>query len=315
MDDGKWTRDQAEQTPQRGPFSVPHQATAITVVGAGLIGASIAFALARAGYRVCVYDADLPGAAWRAGAGMLTPDGEGLHSGPLASIARASLGLWPQFARDLEAHSGVAVHFREGVERLQANGSRQMTPGEAQVHPPSVVQATLTGLEVRRERLSPASIVQHPSPIVLATGAWSADFSLPVFPVQGQALLLDARHGAPALFGRRRRGSGAKGYTLCRPDGVYVGATVRQSDRPDPDPHAEQWLRGMTRRLLPELADAPLRQVLVGLRPCTPGGLPIVGPHPTLPNVFVATGHGRHGALLAPWTAREAVEWARGYGP
>lgn len=279
----------------------------ITIIGAGLIGSTVAFTLRQAGYAVTVYDAGHPGAAWRAGAGMLTPGGEGLHTGPLAEIARESLRLWPEFARALEQSSGLKVHFREGLERVLPDGSRASTPREGQVHPPSVVRAALRGIEVRRERVDAASFFHHPAPIILATGAWSADFGLPVFPVQGQALLLDAQHDAPALFGRRRRGTGAKGYTLCRPDGVYVGATVRRTWATQPDPHAQRWLRGMTRRLLPDLEHAPVKETLVGLRPCTPDGLPIVGPHPTLLHVLVATGHGRHGALLAPWTAREVL--------
>ena len=284
-----------------------HSPSAIRIIGAGLIGSTIAFTLRRAGYAVTVYDAALPGAAWQAGAGMLTPDGEGLHSGPLADMARASLRLWPEFARALEEHSGLSVHFRAGLERLQPDGSRLRTPGEGQVHPPSVVRAALSGIDVRHE-LFPSTINHQPSTLtILATGAWSACFGLPVFPVQGQALLLDAHPEQPALFGPPPRGRGAKAYALARPDGVYVGATVRQTARPTPDAHARRWLDGARARLLPDLCAAPVVQTLVGLRPCTPDGLPIVGPHPTLPGVLVATGHGRHGALLAPWTAREVL--------
>ncbi len=281
---------------------------AITVVGAGLIGSTTAFALHRAGYAVTVLDAGLLGAAWQAGAGMLSPDGEGLSRGPLANMARLSLSLWPQFARDLEQSSGLSVHYRAGVERLQKDGLRLCTPAEAQVHPPSVVRAALHGLEVRRESFCPSSLPlsPHSSLTILATGAWSAAFGLPVFPVQGQALLLSAEYNRPALFGWR--GAGAKGYTLCRPDGVYVGATVRRSASTAPDDHARRWLGGVACRLLPaDVAQAPVSQTLLGLRPCTADDLPIIGPHPTLPGVLVATGHGRHGALLAPYTAREVL--------
>ncbi|WP_291423134.1 FAD-binding oxidoreductase [Deinococcus sp.] len=304
--------------------AIIHHPAPITIIGAGLIGATIAFTLRRAGYAVTLWDADLPGAAWKAGAGMLTPDGEGL-TGCLAQKARESLRLWPGFARDLEAQSGVNVHFREGLERTQPDGSRRMTPGEGQVHPPSVVQAALHGLEVRRETYtlspSPGSVLAEqgggsasrptssaPFPLtILAAGAFSACFGLPVFPVQGQALLLEAHSERPALFGHRRRGEGAKAYALARPDGVYVGATVRQTACPQPDAHARRWLEQARGQLLPELYAAPVKQTLVGLRPGTADGLPIVGPHPAWPNVLVATGHGRHGALLAPWTAREIL--------
>jgi D-amino-acid dehydrogenase len=41
-----------------------------------------------------------------------------------------------------------------------------------------------------------------------------------------------------------------------------------------------------------------------GLRPCTPDGLPVVGPHRRAPRVVFATGHGMLGVTLAPLTGR-----------
>src|SRR5436190_1809278 len=41
-----------------------------------------------------------------------------------------------------------------------------------------------------------------------------------------------------------------------------------------------------------------------GLRPCTPDGLPIVGPHPRADRVLLATGHGMLGVTLGPLTGR-----------
>lgn len=55
--------------------------------------------------------------------------------------------------------------------------------------------------------------------------------------------------------------------------------------------------------LVPELADAPLEAHWAGLRPSTPDGLPLLGAT-SLQNLFVATGHGRNGILMAPATAR-----------
>lgn len=121
---------------------------------------------------------------------------------------------------------------------------------------------------------------------VLATGAWSAAFSLPVRAAQGQALLLDGPGDHPALYAR-------KGYVLGQPDGLYVGATTRSTQATQPDRHARRWLRTLAERLTPGYASAPVREHLAGLRPATRDGLPIVGPHPTLPRVLVATGMAR----------------------
>ena len=58
------------------------------------------------------------------------------------------------------------------------------------------------------------------------------------------------------------------------------------------------------RQLAPGLARAAISDVRVGLRPATPDGLPVIGRSLTMPHVVYATGHYRHGILLAPLTAR-----------
>lgn len=309
----------------------------IAVIGGGLIGACIAFELHQAGENVLVLDAEQPGAAWRAGAGLLTPSGERLEGSPLETDARLSLKLWPGFARSIERASGQSVHFRQGLYRValpptQARGleaepagewaapplphlsAARFHPEEGRVHPPSLRRAALQGVAVQQAhvrhlepmgqgvRLHTDSGVLEVYAAVLACGAWSAEFGLPVRAVQGQALLLDAPRDMPALYSPSRRGFSL--YALGRPDGVYIGATSRETNSAVPDAHAAAWLWGGARRLLGnDLGAAPARQHLVGLRPVTPDGMPLLGPHPALPRVIVATGHGRHGVLLAPLTA------------
>src|SRR5258708_37836844 len=85
------------------------------VVGAGVIGLGIAWRLAQAGCTVSVYDRGEAGhgASWAA-AGMLaaaveTEPGEE----PLLPLALESQRLWPDFARELEAASGVSVEYRD----------------------------------------------------------------------------------------------------------------------------------------------------------------------------------------------------------
>lgn len=46
-----------------------------------------------------------------------------------------------------------------------------------------------------------------------------------------------------------------------------------------------------------------------GLRPCTPDGLPIIGPVPGHAGLFVATGHGMLGLTLAPVTGKLIAEY------
>jgi glycine oxidase len=288
----------------------------VIVVGGGLIGSLVAFTLRGAGADVLVLDADRPGAAWRAAAGLLTPDGERLRGTPLHADALEGLRRWPALVAALE-RSGGPVHLRPGVTRVQPGGGLACTPGEASLHPPSVVRAARQGLEVV------AAHVQALAPsgggvrvrtdmgdwfagqVILAAGAWSGAFGVPVGAQQGQALLLrgapdiGARYGPPSL--------GFSRYALSRPDGLYVGATSRRSRATTLDAHAARWLRGAARTLVPGADGAEVAAHLVGLRPVTPDGLPLVGPHPTLPGVLVAAGHGRHGSLLAPVTAARVL--------
>jgi glycine oxidase len=85
------------------------------VIGAGVIGLGIAWRLAQAGCPVAVYDRGEAGhgASWAA-AGMLaaaveTEPGEE----PLLALTLESQLLWPDFARELEAASGISVGYRD----------------------------------------------------------------------------------------------------------------------------------------------------------------------------------------------------------
>ena len=84
----------------------------VAVVGAGPIGLAIAWRLARAGLRVCVFDAGEPHAAWRVSAGMLSPATE-LDYGHehLSLLARAALEGYPAFIAELEAESGARTGY------------------------------------------------------------------------------------------------------------------------------------------------------------------------------------------------------------
>jgi D-amino-acid dehydrogenase len=46
-----------------------------------------------------------------------------------------------------------------------------------------------------------------------------------------------------------------------------------------------------------------------GLRPCTPDGLPIVGPLSAPEGVYLATGHAMLGLTLGPVTGQLVAEW------
>ncbi|MGH9743158.1 MAG: glycine oxidase ThiO [Candidatus Acidiferrum sp.] len=85
----------------------------VAIAGGGLIGASIALELARAGLRVGVFDRQEPGkeASW-AGAGILSPAPENSAGIPLVTLGKASMSIYPEFVRTVEETSGHSVGYR-----------------------------------------------------------------------------------------------------------------------------------------------------------------------------------------------------------
>lgn len=104
----------------------------IAIIGAGIIGLSAAYELAvRRGARVSIFDTRSPGrgASWAA-AGMLAPAFEaaeepGQHP-RLFELCLQSAAVWPEFADDLSARSGVDIGFN-----LMPSLAVAMSAGEA----------------------------------------------------------------------------------------------------------------------------------------------------------------------------------------
>jgi glycine oxidase len=97
------------------PHIVPSSRPRTIIVGAGVMGLGIAWRLAQSGCPVTVYDRGEAGrgASWAA-AGMLaaaieTEPGEE----KLLALTLESQRLWPGFARELHAASGISVGYRD----------------------------------------------------------------------------------------------------------------------------------------------------------------------------------------------------------
>jgi glycine oxidase len=91
--------------------SRPH----VAVIGGGVIGLAIGWRLAAAGCSVDIFERGAAGhgASWAA-AGMLAA---GIEAEPgeaaLYTLNRLSQGMWPGFAAEVEAASGIAVGYRD----------------------------------------------------------------------------------------------------------------------------------------------------------------------------------------------------------
>src|SRR5438067_792789 len=160
--------------------------------------------------------------------------------------------------------------------------------------------------------------------LVIAMGPWSilaADWlPLPaVFGLKGHSLVFEtgARIAAEALFLEYREAAGAvhSPEVFPRADGTtYVCAISSESPLPldpgevAPDPGAIERLEAMCARLSPALGESPILARQACHRPVTRDGLPLIGPVPSLNNVYVATGHGVWGILNAPATGEAMAE-------
>lgn len=127
---------------------------------------------------------------------------------------------------------------------------------------------------------------------------------LPVRPVKGEVLRLRWRRGCLPVPERviRARVHGRQVYLVPRADGVVVGATQYERGRDTaPSVTGVRELLDDACAVMPALGEYELAEVAAGLRPMTPDNTPIV--RRLDERTVVATGHGRSGFLLAPWTA------------
>ena len=113
--------------PGRAPSRLPG-AVDVAVVGAGLIGLSVAWRLAAAGLSVAVLDRGTAGAgASLAATGMLSAAAELEPGGAdLLPLALESQRLWPGFRDALEAASGLALDYRSEGTLVVALGREEV---------------------------------------------------------------------------------------------------------------------------------------------------------------------------------------------
>lgn len=148
--------------------------------------------------------------------------------------------------------------------------------------------------------------------VVIAAGAWSRtlgdalDLAIPTIPVRGQMLAIA---DPPIPLNAVVAAGGI--YLVPRADGtVAVGATEEPDAGFDTSvtPAGVAWLVERIERLAPSLNRGKLIATWAGLRPGTDDGEAIIGRVPHLDNAWVATGHFRSGALLAPATAEALAQ-------
>ncbi|MGC9457701.1 MAG: glycine oxidase ThiO [Halothiobacillaceae bacterium] len=153
--------------------------------------------------------------------------------------------------------------------------------------------------------------------VIVAAGAWSAPLvpGMPpdaIAPVRGQMLRLQAEPDTlPAIL--MDRGV----YLIPRRDGgVIVGSTVEHVgfDRGTTE-QARRHLHDSALRIWPALANAPITHHWSGLRPGSDNGVPSIGAHPQIENLFLNTGHYRNGLVMGPASAELLANLVSGEQP
>jgi D-amino-acid dehydrogenase len=135
---------------------------------------------------------------------------------------------------------------------------------------------------------------------------------------------------APPLFGKRgyhlhfkpkgnaglTRPVASNGFLLApmrRGIRLTTGAEFARRDGP-PTPVQLARAEPIARTLLP-LDEAVEPTPWMGIRPCTPDMMPIIGPAPSQPHLWCAFGHAHHGFTLGPATGRLLAEMMTGDSP
>ncbi|MGA8940476.1 MAG: FAD-dependent oxidoreductase [Acidobacteriaceae bacterium] len=321
----------------------------VVVVGAGIIGLSLALALNDRGAEVTVLDRwrSLTGASIAA-AGMLAAE-DPCNPLELLSLSRLSIERYPSFLRQVETLSGTHVPFQtERTLQSMADGSTIRLP-EHSIDPRQLAVAlraaiASTPIELMEEtqiasvenslretkiRLASGVTIAARS-VVFAAGAWTSEAMMAfgeepvhITPRKGQMLRVRLPSGLALNEVRRNE----RVYIVPRTHGpqagtALIGATVEDAGF-DTDVHKEDLdaLRALAAKLVPALgptADAPMVESWAGLRPATPDLLPALGAcvgDRTHAGRFVASGHYRNGILLAPATAAVMADLIEGKAP
>ena len=299
----------------------------ITILGAGVIGLSLALELHHRGLTVVLHEprAAATQASWAA-AGMLAAR-DPFNPPQLAPLATLSAALYPTFLDQLAELSGQPVPFQTSITR-QTMPDGAITPLREHSLDPRQLALSLiaavqrAGIPIRNIPFFPTPKSSGTAAVIHTTGAWAANPE--VFPRKGQMLRVRVPPGLHLTEVHRAQHM----YVVPRTQGpqagtALIGATIEDAGF-NTDVISEDLtsLREQCASLVPALADpntAPLIEAWAGLRPATPDGLPLLGSLPASktpgPQHLIATGHFRNGILLAPATAVLLTDMIEGRPP
>jgi glycine oxidase len=307
----------------------------IVIAGAGAIGATAAYVLARAGHAVTVVDPAASGAnASGVAAGMLAPAFEALFDAPMAgrfALLVAARDLWAPLAdeigltiaRDgaaaLGAGAGATVAALRALGAAASlvsgpgDGAVAFTPEDWRLDPTEALAALRRAAERHGARFESGRVVEADpaATLVVATGAGQdltavvAELAM-LTPIKGHILRAEGDFGAAPVLR-------TSGLYLCRtPRGAILGATMEPGVADSRvDPEVVRRLLGLATSAFGAWLGDQRWRAAVGVRAATPDGLPLVGRSRT-PGVILAAGARRNGWLLAPMIAAVVLDAVEG---
>jgi glycine/D-amino acid oxidase-like deaminating enzyme len=166
--------------------------------------------------------------------------------------------------------------------------------------------------------------------LVCAAGVWStevahlAGVNLPLRPRKGHILVTARRPGLvrhPMLEGGyvstvQSASEDLQVAFVAEPTaaGTLLLGSSRESAGMDRSValHVVQAIARRAVRFLPSAANLPVIRSYAGLRPWSPDHLPLIGPWPAVPGLYIAAGHEGAGISLAPITGRLIADWITG---
>ena len=220
-------------------------------------------------------------------------------------------------AIDGRVHAGFVFPREAQVDnvRLMAALAQACRRAGVRVREQTTVRRLLiTGRTVRGVVTDRGTI--RSSQVINCLGSWAAmggafPIQMPVEPARGQILMF---RGPQRLF--RHPVMSDQGYVVQRRDGrLLLGSTIERAgfEKALTVEGIHKITCGL-RRLSRALNACTFVEAWAGFRPLTPDRLPILGSTP-IDGLYVATGHYRHGILLAPITAQLMADLLQGRRP
>lgn len=236
---------------------------AVIVVGAGIVGCTVAYELAKAGARVQVLETRQPGqGATRASAGILAPYIEG-HDDKFRELGARSLESYDGFIAELRAGSGRDLIY-------QRNGTFEMAFDAAGVDRLSALPASLRTQGVEARWIPPAAFGDFEP---LASSSAAGALLIPIHGFVGvTSLTLAAAAAAEKLGARFKNEVGAVRIFQMTGDRVGVQTSVSTWDADRVVLAAGSWSSQITVEGADQVPVKPIRGQLIQLQ-AAPGAI------------------------------------------